>query len=744
MALTTEQGNWNITPSEGLEYRVYDPVNTSFAPKFFTDPAKAQEYIRSQQESYTSPVAPTIPSYNPMTQIPQVAAPMGLTMGPATVPYTPSTQQNMGMTGDVSSMPLGTDLFARIKPTQSEIAQLTQQGYFGSDGMYGDTLDPIITEVPDNQSGGVQYKVLDPLGRIGDKDGYGRPIPKYFSNVNDARSYAFEQQMTSQATGVGGLGSGSSFIIPGYDPTQFEGGVEQVRRAEAEGRLGIPALPPVPEMYIAPEMPSEVGKQVLSGEGLAVGETQVADPAQARTDTGAIAPLPTTTRPALGTYQAQNISVEDKLQAATKFGGPSDIIEAHQGTLDNKLAVAATADMDQRATVQFQLGQLYDSIKEGEPLPTWAATPARIADQMALKRGIGTSSMAIHARTLALLEAGIDIAKADAESYRRLQELNLSNQQQTAITNATNLAGLEKANLDARLTASVNNAENFLKLDIQNLTNQQRAAEASYQVYTQRLLTDAAATNAALQFNAKSKNDVDTYFANLDSSITNYNANRIAAIEEANANARNTMTQFYENNRLARESFNINMAANIKAANTKWYQSIATIQNSNQMLANSYAAQSELALRNAEYNYLWQKRRDDAHMLYESTEKDLDRAAQAAALAQQTAIAASATKASKSASIMSTMGSVVAAFALKGCWVAREVYGSKSVEVHKFRWWMHRQGPKWFLKLYEKKGKSFSKFISNKPFLKKVIKVWMDSRIAKVEKTWKLNRLQTV
>ena len=584
--------------------------------------------------------------------------------------------------------------------------------------------------------------VYDPEGRLfGGKR-------KDFGSYEDAIQAAQVEQnkwMLSQGGGGGGFGQyggGPAYIIPGYDPTQFEGGSEQVRRAEAEGRLGIPALPPVPEMRLAPKMETRMGKELLSAEGLQVAPQEELVAAQARKDTGAIAARPSDTRPELGEYDATAIEDIGEIDPAQMLGGPSAIVEAAQGTLDNKLAVAATADMDERATVQFQLGELGKTIQDGQPLPAWASGAARAADSFALKRGLGASSMAVHARTLALQESGVDIAKADAESYRRLQELNLTNRQQSVVTNANNLAALETKNLDSRLSASINNARNTLSIDLGNLTSRQRGAELSFQGYTQKLFTDTAAVNAAAQFGAKSKNDVDMFFSKLDESVSNMNANRVEAIERDNARQKNSMTEFYQAQKLSRDTFNINTMANIRAANTKWYQSVATVQNSNQMLANSYAAQSELGLRSMEYNALWQKRRDDAQMLYDSTERDLERVAQAAAVAQQAAIAKSSQKAAKTSAIMGTIGTIAGAAIMAGCWVAREVYGNDAQEVYRFRWWLEREAPKWFNRLYKKRGEKFAYFIKDKPILKKLIKVWMDTKVKRVEKTWRLNRLK--
>lgn len=67
------------------------------------------------------------------------------------------------------------------------------------------------------------------------------------------------------------------------------------------------------------------------------------------------------------------------------------------------------------------------------------------------------------------------------------------------------------------------------------------------------------------------------------------------------------------------------------------------------------------------------------------------------------------------------------------CWVAREVMGESNPQWLLFRHWMLNIGPKWFLKLYLKHGESFAKWIHNKPVLKSIIRVWMESRISTLE-----------
>ena len=256
-----------------------------------------------------------------------------------------------------------------------------------------------------------------------------------------------------------------------------------------------------------------------------------------------------------------------------------------------------------------------------------------------LQRGLGASSMAASARTQALIEAGLPIASADAQAYGRIQLQNLNNMQQTALQNANTLAAMRTQNLNARMTGAVNNARNFLAIDTANLTNAQAASTLSYNAYTQKLFSDQAAENAAQQFNATSTNQVEQYFTTLEQSVEEANANRLTAIRQFNVGEKNAYEQFLTNQRLSREQFNSTQLASIRAANSNWYRNIATINNGNQMAANSYASKALLGLRDKEYNALWQKRRDDAVFIYTSTENALDREEAAAARAQQSDIA---------------------------------------------------------------------------------------------------------
>jgi hypothetical protein len=446
----------------------------------------------------------------------------------------------------------------------------------------------------------------------------------------------------------------------GATPSPFTGGAGALSGAEALGAFPspVPTRPTTPPLEV-PTLTAGT-PELIQQEGLQVGEQPDILPTALVPETGVAQPSPTRV-PATVT-EAARVADTGAAAAATQVAPTQVIGDIQEAIPTEELAQAATADLDERATVEFQLERVTSAIRDGEPLPPWAAPAARNVDSVMLQRGLGASSMAASARTQALIEAGLPIASADAEAYGRIQLQNLNNRQTTALQNASTLAAMRTQNLNARMTAAVNNASNFLAIDTANLTNEQASNTLTYNAFTQGLFTDQAAENAARQFNATTENQVEQFFTTLETSVEEANANRLTAVRQFNAGEVNAHEQFYENQRLARETFNSNMEASVRAANATWQRSVSTINNANQLMANTFASQTALGLSEREYQFLWQRHRDDAHYIYSSTEAGLDRESQTAALAQQASIARGNQNASRSSSVFNAVGTVVGAF----------------------------------------------------------------------------------
>lgn len=328
------------------------------------------------------------------------------------------------------------------------------------------------------------------------------------------------------------------------------------------------------------------------------------------------------------------------MTAATSAGPSEGAIitdeEVVQGTVSKEaIAEAAQGEVSKEATVQYQIGELMSSIEEGKPLPAWASGAARGATALMQQRGLGASSMASAAMIQALMESGIPIAAADAKTYAQMDMQNLDNRQQAVLANAATFAAMDRANLNVRAQAQLNNAKAFLAIDLQNLTNEQKTNEINYQGALQAILTDAAAENAAQQFNAKNQIQVDQFFAEMDVQVQNANANRKAAVDQFNVSESNAMTQFTASLNDARERFNSQMQLQVDQSNAVWRRDIKTANTAIQNETNRLNAQNLLNMTTQAQNQLWQKYRDESAWIFQMSENAKQRAHQVGMLAME-------------------------------------------------------------------------------------------------------------
>ena len=331
------------------------------------------------------------------------------------------------------------------------------------------------------------------------------------------------------------------------------------------------------------------------------------------------------------TYDASTVG--DVGTMATAQGTLSDDskITAAQGTAsDASLATAATEELDQKATVSYQIGELFKSIGDGTELPAWASPNVRKVSAIMAQRGLGASSMASAAMIQAVYEAGVPIATADANKYATIQLQNLNNRQQTAIQNATVVATMDTANLNNRQSAAVNNAKSFLAMDMQNLTNSQQKATIDFQQKVSGMFTDAAQENAGKQFNAKTQGEVDQFFAELGVAVENTALNRNAALQQYNISQTSAVDQFNAQMTTQRDQFNSNNRKQIDASNAQWRRTINTAETATINEENRTNLQTLLSLSNQAQNNLWQLYRDQAGWAMSTSENNLDRAHNAA------------------------------------------------------------------------------------------------------------------
>ena len=311
--------------------------------------------------------------------------------------------------------------------------------------------------------------------------------------------------------------------------------------------------------------------------------------------------------------------------------GTAPTMQAAQGTVTAPMTAAtqSLANIDPRATVQGQLENIstdiQQSLQQGTPLPAFARGAAEAAKATMQARGLGSSTMLAEAMAEGIMSSSIPIAQADAEVYKQTIFQNLANNQQAAVINA----------------------QAYLQMDMANLSNNQQANLQNLQAQQQQLLTDNAARNAALQFNATSQNQVNQFYSNLNTSIQQQNAQRAAsisqfntaeenkvealnaknatAIADANAQRETAINQFNSTLSDQRQRFNVENQRIIDQSTTVWRRQLNTANTQAVNAANETNAENLLNLSNFALSSLWQQWRDEASWVNQSSENEQNR-----------------------------------------------------------------------------------------------------------------------
>tara|TARA_Y100001963_G_scaffold148966_1_gene227711 strand:+ start:43 stop:1416 length:1374 start_codon:yes stop_codon:yes gene_type:complete len=341
--------------------------------------------------------------------------------------------------------------------------------------------------------------------------------------------------------------------------------------------------------------------------GAAVAPTAVGATAPTTTAVGAITPQ------TAASYTGQVVGTAPTMTAAT--GSVTQPMTAAQQSI---------ANLDPKATVRGQLENITTDIEaslaSGSNLPAFARGAAEAAKATMQARGLGASTMLAEALAEGILKSSIPIAAADAQTYKEVIFQNLSNNQQAAVVNA----------------------QAYLQMDVANLSNAQQASMQNLHASQQTLLSDNAARNAALQFNATSQNQVNQFYDSINTNLQSQNAqradamvqynnaeaNKVAALNaknatavaDANAQRETAINQFNKTLEDARARFNVENQRVIDQSNAVWRRSINTATNTAANAANETNAMNLLNLSNFAMSGLWQQWRDEASWVQTSSQ----------------------------------------------------------------------------------------------------------------------------
>tara|TARA_R110002073_G_scaffold115285_2_gene252920 strand:- start:1496 stop:4024 length:2529 start_codon:yes stop_codon:yes gene_type:complete len=254
------------------------------------------------------------------------------------------------------------------------------------------------------------------------------------------------------------------------------------------------------------------------------------------------------------------------------------------------------------------------------------------------------------------------------ENARLTQEVDLANLNVASaktLSDAAALSQLDLTNLNNRQQAQVQNAKAFLDMDMANLNNEQQMAMFKSQSVANSILTDAAAENAAAQFNASSENQTNQFFANIATQVSEFNVEQKNAISKFNAGEANALEKFNATQISQREQFNAQNSLIVSQANAQWYQKIATTDNAAINQSNRDAAAQANDMSALGFSAYMQEVRDLMSYAWQTNNNDADRATRLAEAKLTKEAAEYAAKVSKSAGLWASIGSVAATIIAK-------------------------------------------------------------------------------
>lgn len=387
----------------------------------------------------------------------------------------------------------------------------------------------------------------------------------------------------------------------------------------------------------------------------------------------------------------------------TAIGADPTLLEQRLGDFSEE-QLGLIGGLPTEALVSSQLESLLQGIESGQT-PTWARPAVEAVEAMLARRGMSASTVGRDTLVNAIIQSAIPLAQQNAQQIQQsvmqrrefiqqgvlteaqfkqqstLQNAqnvfnlgianltneqqariansqfmqtvaltNANNRQQTAIQNAVNLTNLDIATVDQNTKLAIQNAEAFLQTDLTNLSNQQQAILVDSQFNQQRLLSNAAASNAAKQFNASSENQVNMFMSELSANIQQFNTQQLNAMRQFNAAESNRQSAINSGNTLQAQQFNAQLqtqvdqfnsqvelqveqwnAANAQAieqSNIQWRRQANTANTATQNAINQQNVQNAFSLTAQAQAALWQELRDKATFAYQSYENQQDREAQ--------------------------------------------------------------------------------------------------------------------
>ena len=140
--------------------------------------------------------------------------------------------------------------------------------------------------------------------------------------------------------------------------------------------------------------------------------------------------------------------------------------------------------------------------------------------------------------------ADVQIALENARLAQSVDIANLNAANAKVLSDAAAMSNMELANLNNRQQTAVANAKAFLDMNLANLSNEQQTTVLKAQQVVASMLSDQAAENTAINLNTTNANELNRFFAQLESNTAQFNAAQNNAIAQSNVSEVNAMVKF--------------------------------------------------------------------------------------------------------------------------------------------------------------------------------------------------------
>lgn len=244
--------------------------------------------------------------------------------------------------------------------------------------------------------------------------------------------------------------------------------------------------------------------------------------------------------------------------------------------------------------------------------------------------------------------ADVQIALENARIAQSVDIANLNAANAKILADSAAMTNMDLTNLNNRQQAAVANAQSFMSMNLANLNNNQQAEVIKAQGVINSMLSDQAAENVARNLNTTNENQLNQFFAQIESNVAQFNAAQANAIAQSNVSEVNAIQRFnaeqsnnvkisYDRNQATISSARISANASIEssklsaeASKAAAASSAAATQAAASIRAEAdlamQAAANELKMTTLEMEQQYQRESDLLAMEYDTMTRNSDKA----------------------------------------------------------------------------------------------------------------------